>query len=747
MAANSSESKPRVSVLVAVSNGERYLRPALDSILRQTVADFELVVVDDGSTDSTPAVLSALDDPRLRVIRNEAQRGLAGALNRGLDDVRGRYVARMDADDIALPHWLERVLARMESAPRVALVGAGVLEFDDLGRVGAVHLPEPTPAVTRWYSHFSSSPFFHNTVVFDNGLFEREQLRYDESFGESEDFELWTRVLEHAEADCLAEALVLYRRHPEQASRRRTELQRELGRRVALRQIARTAPALEEAEVELAWRFGFRLDLEEAQLAPALDGYLELLRSFSGSGRYTHAELAGVRQAAARTIARRARPARGAAQARLVREALALDPALALHAARRRARHVAARRRGREEAAPLLRRQDGADRVPIRVTAVFPEPTPYRAPLLDRVAARDEVELTVVYAAPSVVAGREWKIGHEHDAIYLGGYRLPGGERVFRHDYPITPAIAAELGRARPDVVVVSGWSTFAAQAAIVWCRLRRIPYVLLVESHDAGPRPGWRRTVKGAVVPPIARGAAATLVTGTLARSSMEERGAQPERIHVFANTVDVEEFGKRADRLASRRRELRQELGAGPDDVVVVSVSRLSGEKSHDVLIRALADAGDERLLLVLVGDGPERAHLEALAEDRSARVVFAGERPWERIVEAYVAGDVFALVSERETWAVVVNEAAACGLPLVLSDRVGAAHDLLRDGENGFLVAAGDVAAVAHALRRLAAEPEERRRMGARSRELAQGWGYEASVEGFVAAVREAVGQPEK
>jgi len=101
------------------------------------------------------------------------------------------------------------------------------------------------------------------------------------------------------------------------------------------------------------------------------------------------------------------------------------------------------------------------------------------------------------------------------------------------------------------------------------------------------------------------------------------------------------------------------------------------------------------------------------------------------------------VFALLSEREPWAVVVNEAAACGLPLVLSDRVGAAHDLLRDRENGFLVGAGDVDAASTALRRLAADPTLRHAYGARSRELAQDWGYGPSVAGFLAAVREAVG----
>jgi glycosyltransferase involved in cell wall biosynthesis len=89
------------------------------------------------------------------------------------------------------------------------------------------------------------------------------------------------------------------------------------------------------------------------------------------------------------------------------------------------------------------------------------------------------------------------------------------------------------------------------------------------------------------------------------------------------------------------------------------------------------------------------------------------------------------------------VVVNEAAASGLPLVLSDRVGAAPDLLRDGENGFLVPANDADAAAKAFRELAADPEKRRRFGERSRELVRAWGYEPSVENFVAAVREARG----
>jgi glycosyltransferase involved in cell wall biosynthesis len=264
---------------------------------------------------------------------------------------------------------------------------------------------------------------------------------------------------------------------------------------------------------------------------------------------------------------------------------------------------------------------------------------------------------------------------------------------------------------------------------------------VLVVESHDEGPRPGWRRTVTGAMVPRVVAGASGVLVTGTLARNSMVARGAAAERVRVFANTVDVEAFGGLADQLAVRRDELRGDLGVTADDVVVLCVARLGPEKRLADLVRAVAAADDSRLVLLLAGEGPERGLVEALARENRVRLLLAGDVDWERIVELYVAADVFALLSERETWGVVVNEAAACGLPLVLSERVGAAHDLLRDGENGTLVAAGDVAAAATAFRSLAADSELRRAQGERSRELARTWGYGPSVEGFLAAVREA------
>jgi glycosyltransferase involved in cell wall biosynthesis len=371
----------------------------------------------------------------------------------------------------------------------------------------------------------------------------------------------------------------------------------------------------------------------------------------------------------------------------------------------------------------------------IRVTFVSPEPTPYRAPLLDRIAAGGEIELTVVYAARTV-AGRTWTVEPKHRAVFLDGVSVPGLRGVLRHDYPVTPGIWRVLGESAPDCVVVSGWSTFAAQAALAWCRVHHVPYLLLVESHDDGPKPGWRRRVKEAVVPSVIGGADSVLVTGSLARDSVVSLGASPDRVRVFANTVDVEWFGDQADRLSARRDELRAGFGLEREDVAVVTVARLAPEKGLDVLLRA---AGTHPVLVI--GDGPERGRLEALARELGVRATFAGDRPLEGVLDAYVAADVFALLSSYEPWGVVVNEAAACGLTLVLSERVGAARDLLRDDENGFLVPAGDVEAAADALARLASDPGLRESMGARSRELVRGYGYAPSVDNLLAAVREA------
>jgi glycosyltransferase involved in cell wall biosynthesis len=379
---------------------------------------------------------------------------------------------------------------------------------------------------------------------------------------------------------------------------------------------------------------------------------------------------------------------------------------------------------------------EGEAPVSIRTVAVFPEPTPYRTPVFDAIADTDDVELTVLYAARTV-AGRTWETAGRHRAVYLSGVRIPGAARLLRHDYPISPRVWSQLSAISPQCVVASGWSIFASQAAICWARAHRVPYVLVVESNDLGARTGWRRFVKGLVVPRIVKRAAMILVVGSAARRSMLDRGADPDAIDVFANTVDVEAFAARAAELRRDPNRLRERFALPMDRPVVVCVARLAAEKGLDTLVRA-ASLARSRPVLFVVGEGPERTSLEAQAALLGVDARFVGDLPWARISEAYAAADIFALLSRHEPWGVAVTEAAASGLPLVLSDQVGAGFDLLRPGENGVRVAADDAEAAAVAFDELAASPERRAANAHASATIASSWGYDASVRAFVAAV---------
>jgi glycosyltransferase involved in cell wall biosynthesis len=729
--------KPLVSVILAAHDADSHLVGAVESVLAQSLESLELVVVDDGSQDRTPALLEAVRDPRLIVVRNDERQGLAAALNRGLDHARARYVARLDADDLALPLRLERQVERLR-AGSLGIVGSAILEIDASGRSRAFHEMPTDPLSVRWHALFSS-PFYHPTVLLDRRILDRHHLRYDPAYQESEDYDLWTRLLAVAEGANLADPLVLYRVHALQASQRRRELQRSFQLGIALRQIDRHAHGLDPASVELAWSLGAGEPVPSDHVGDAVDAYLDLFAAFLRE--HGAAETRQIARIAARTVGRAALLTSRAERARLLRCALGLDPALPLNIARRRVRRQARLRLARRATLPLLGARD-AGRTPVRVTLVIPEPTPYRSTLLDRASTRRELDLTVIYAGRSVQR-RTWnELPLGHQARFLRGFRVPGVYGLLHHDYPVTPAIWSALGETAPDVVVVSGWSTFSSQAAMLWCRARGVPYVLLVESNDADPRAGWRRVVKDLVVPRVMSGARSFLAVGELSRQSLVARGAPSDRVQIFANTVDVEGYGERVDELAARRGKLRATVGVGPDDVLVLSVARLAPEKGLDKLIQAVARAGDPRLVLAVAGAGTEREGLIELARARGVRFVLLGELQLERLLEAYAAADIFALLSTREPWGVVVNEAAACGLPLLLSDRVGAAADLLRDGENGMLVSAGDVEAAGLALRRFAVDADFRRGAGARSRQLMQGRGYEPSIDALVAAAREAI-----
>jgi glycosyltransferase involved in cell wall biosynthesis len=201
---------PRVSVVMPVRDGERFLREALESTLAQTLADLELIVVDDGSTDATPEILAeaAQGDPRLRIQRQEPG-GLSVAINAGCALAQAPLIARMDADDVMLPDRLERQVVYLDGHPDVALLGGGIVLVDEKGNEidrepGRLHL-----------DFLVRNELTHSTVMMRADTFRAlDGYRLDQS----EDYDLWLRFDERYGVAALPEHVIRYRLHTGQFS-------------------------------------------------------------------------------------------------------------------------------------------------------------------------------------------------------------------------------------------------------------------------------------------------------------------------------------------------------------------------------------------------------------------------------------------------------------------------------------------------------------------------------------------------
>ncbi len=202
---------PRVSVLMSVRNGERWVGEAVDSILGQTFGDLEFIVVDDGSEDATGAILEGRKDPRLRVI-HQPPSGLTVSLNRAWRLSGAALLARMDADDVAHPDRLARQATFLDAHPDVGLLGTGCQEISATGEViGVIVPPEDDAAIRRVL--IRKNPFVHSSV-----MLRREALEvaggYDESLPVAQDYDLWLRMSRLTRMANLPEALVTRRLTP-----------------------------------------------------------------------------------------------------------------------------------------------------------------------------------------------------------------------------------------------------------------------------------------------------------------------------------------------------------------------------------------------------------------------------------------------------------------------------------------------------------------------------------------------------
>lgn len=215
---------PLVSVLMPAYNSEAFVGEAVASMLAQTFTDFELLIIDDGSTDSTRAVLEAIHDSRLRLVANPYNLGLIKTLNRGLELAAGHYIARMDADDVSAPERLERQVEFLESHPEVDVLGTMANLIDESGKTIGKLADYPTEADDVRAYLLRECCLIHPTVMFRKDVV-RALGGYDLSARHAEDYDLWLRLSDDHEIANLPEALVSYRMHRNQVSVRNVATQ------------------------------------------------------------------------------------------------------------------------------------------------------------------------------------------------------------------------------------------------------------------------------------------------------------------------------------------------------------------------------------------------------------------------------------------------------------------------------------------------------------------------------------------
>jgi glycosyltransferase involved in cell wall biosynthesis len=381
----------------------------------------------------------------------------------------------------------------------------------------------------------------------------------------------------------------------------------------------------------------------------------------------------------------------------------------------------------------------------LRIAFLVERPTQFEAPFYRFAAQHGGGELVVLFTEPEPAAapfdpelGREVSWGID----LLGGYAYevlpPRGRAGW-----LRQRLTEDSGKGAFDLLVTNGYTRRPYLLAAAIARRAGVPTALRLDSVPFGDSVARRQAKRFLVSGLLARAYDLFLGVGTLTLEYLRACGVAPERTGLFPYAVDVEHFREGSRLTSEERRALRARLGLAPDATVVLSLAKFNPREAPWDLLRAFARLPQDGPTLVLAGDGPQRADLEAQAAELApGRVRIPGYVPYPNLPALYAAADLFVHPAQEERWGVSVAEALACGLPVVASTRVGAAYDLVLAGRNGALYQAGDAESLARQVREALALPPAAVR--AENERVLAAWDYAATWRGLLAAAERVAGR---
>lgn len=384
---------------------------------------------------------------------------------------------------------------------------------------------------------------------------------------------------------------------------------------------------------------------------------------------------------------------------------------------------------------------------PVRLAWLATHPIQYQAPILRAITKCPDIDLTALFFSdfstrtfvdPGFGRTIEWDTplleGYRHEFL-AGTGRLATTIRTFE---PRVKGLAAKLSRDNFDAVLVQGWQHYGMVMG-AWLAKRAGLKVLMrceATDHVAGST-GAKGWVRESVVRFLLNQVDHCMSIGSHNRDFYLKRGVSPGRIGSMPYCVDNLHFRGLAE--AADVDALRALFSLQPGRSIILYAGKLMARKFPDHLLAAYRNLSEPRPYLLYVGDGELRASLEKDVQRHGlADVRFLGFKNQSELPGLYALADIFVLPSIGETWGLVVNEAMNAGCAIVTTDQVGSAADLVRTGENGFVIPARDIPALTKALS-ACMEPERARNMGAESRARIRNWGIDENVAGL----REALG----
>ena len=301
---NISVAPPTVSVLMTTYNAAAYLEQAIDSICRQTLGDFEFIIVDDASTDATPDILRhrAAKDARLVVMTNEQNQRPAVSANRGFDIARGRYIARMDADDVSMPQRLAKQAAFLDAHKDYVFVGAAHETINAVGAIIRATVESTTDWACAWTSLFRM-PVIHPSAMYRRDVVIENGLRYDDDYDGAADFEFFHRLARFGKGLALPERLLQYRVHGENVSIVKRAKQRNAARRAGVKNVSETFSSLPAQQIEALFDYLYGPLDERPDVTAAIDGLEMLEDAFTRVHRLKKPARSHIRTLAARWLA------------------------------------------------------------------------------------------------------------------------------------------------------------------------------------------------------------------------------------------------------------------------------------------------------------------------------------------------------------------------------------------------------------------------------------------------------------